>query len=163
MYGETAIHDPYREESRRMEWNVISNEAPHIRNIWLSANDSRPMRSIRGRDDLFTRATVHIGLRVMWMMRLDFYIHVPLALAMSVCIKRENRNTVTHCIGDMHLSGKVHTDGQFGVRFPGGAHFLNDVFHFLIAVCEYSYQFHPIGLWCGSIPHGVTILFFHRV
>lgn len=30
----------------------------------------------------------------------------------------------------------------------------------LIAVCEYSYQFHPIGLWCGSIPHGVTILFF---
>ena len=47
------------------------------------------MRSIRGRDDLFTRATVHIGLRVMWMMRLDFYIHVPLALAMSVCIKKE--------------------------------------------------------------------------
>ena len=46
------------------------------------------MRSIRGRDDLFTRATVHFGLRVMWMMRLDFYIHVPLALAMSVCIKK---------------------------------------------------------------------------
>ena len=77
--------------------------------------------------------------------------------------KRENRNTVIHCIGDMHLSGKVHSDGQSGVRFPGGARFLNNVFHFLIAVCEYSYQFHPIGLWCGSIPHGVTILFFHRV
>ena len=77
--------------------------------------------------------------------------------------KRENRNTVIHCIGDMHSSGKVHSDGQSGVRFPGGARFLNNVFHFLIAVCEYSYQFHPIGLWCGSIPHGVTILFFHRV
>ena len=46
------------------------------------------MRSIRGRDDLFTMATVHIELRVMCVMRLDFYIHVPLALAMSVCIKK---------------------------------------------------------------------------
>ena len=41
--------------------------------------------------------------------------------------------------------------------------FFDNVFHFLIAVCEYSYQLHPIGLLFGSIPNGVTILFFHRV
>ena len=126
------------------------------------------MRSIRGRDDLFTRATVHIGLRVMWMMRLDFYIHVPIALAMSVCIKKREPQygyplhrghaLVWESPYRWTVRGSIPRRCAFVIISYNGKQFF-----LLIAVCEYSYQFHPIGSWCGSIPHGVTILFFHRV
>ena len=123
------------------------------------------MRSIRGRDDLFTRATVHFGLRVMWMMRLDFYIHVPLALAMSVCIKKREPQYGY----PLHRGHALVWESPFRwtVRgsIPRRCAFVIISYNgkqscLLIAVCEYSYQFHPIGLLCGSIPHGVTILFF---
>lgn len=106
--------------------------------------------------------------RVMCVMRLDFYIHVPLALAMSVCIKKREPQygyplhrghaLVWESPSRWTARGSIPRRCAFVIISYNGKQFF-----LLIAVCEYSYQFHPIGLWCGSIPHGVTILFFHRV